>query len=248
MFDFLKSKKKAEPIYSDLVVDMHNHLIPKVDDGSNSAQLSLDCMNAMYEVGFTHIYITPHFQYPRYPNDEEEIKKRFEQLKQDVSEKTPLTILGVGGEYRIDDGFNKRMEEQRFLQVGKQNKFLLVELSLHQPRMGVAEVIFDLQMKGYEIILAHPERYPYLNITSTLLEKLKEQGVFFQSNILSLSGFYGDAAQSKAFEYIESDWVEFLGTDMHNAMYAQALRDSTHNKRVQKLMGHHKFMNAKELL
>ena len=129
-----------------------------------------------------------------------------------------------------------------FLLVG--GKYVLVEFSLHQQVIGLDQVMFDLQMKNYEIILAHPERYPYYSGTSSKLQHLKDMGINFQVNILSLSGFYGESPKRKAFEMIEKGWVEFMGTDMHNTLYAQALIDATHDRKIIKLMEKHKFLNS----
>lgn len=251
MFEFFKRKKNrvVEPIFESLSVDMHSHLVPHVDDGSRSTEETLECMRVMQQVGYKQMYITPHFQYPRFPNKEDDITNRYNRLCDDLKENgVTMQMMGIGGEYRIDDSFADRVANPQFLQIGQKNKYLLVELSLHQIRMGIEETIFDLMMKGYDVILAHPERYPYYSSTSRKLQNLKEQGVYFQCNVLSLSGFYGEAAQSKAYAFIENDWVEFLGTDMHNTMYADALLECAANKKVQKLMQTHTFLNSKELL
>lgn len=251
MFEFFKRKKNrvVEPIFESLSVDMHSHLVPHVDDGSRSIEETLECMRVMQQVGYKQMYITPHFQYPRFPNKEDDITNRYNRLCDDLKENgVTMQMMGIGGEYRIDDSFADRVANPQFLQIGQKNKYLLVELSLHQIRMGIEETIFDLMMKGYDVILAHPERYPYVSSTSRKLQNLKEQGVYFQCNVLSLSGFYGEAAQSKAYAFIENDWVEFLGTDMHNTMYADALLECAANKKVQKLMQTHTFLNSKELL
>ena len=128
---------------------------------------------------------------------------------------------------------------------GSEKGILLVEFSLRHKRMGLDEAIFARTMEGYDVILAHPERYPYFDSRSSFLEQLKEQGVYFQVNVLSLDGFYGPEAQKKAFDYIENGWVEFLGTDMHNVGYAIALRHASSNKKIIKLMEKTEFLNAK---
>ena len=162
--------------------------------------------------------------------------------KTDVVEQgVEIEIAGIGGEYRIDTGFAQRLENPRFLMVG--GKYVLVEFSLHQQMMGSDELIFNLQMKGYEVILAHPERYPYLNVDGMRMEQLKNQGVYFQINALSLGGFYGEDAKHRAHEMLERGWVEFMGTDTHNTMYAQALRDLSCNRKVEKLIEKYQFMN-----
>ncbi len=244
MFDFLFRKKKYEPIpiFEVLGTDMHCHLVPKVDDGSKCIEESVECMKALASVGYKKIILTPHFQTPRFENDEDDIVRRYEEMKRQAADMgVEIDICGIGGEYRIDSGFAKRLENPRFLQIG--GKYVLVEFSLHQQMMGCDEMIFDMQMKGYEVILAHPERYPYLNVGGSRMEQLKNQGVFFQVNVLSLGGFYGEEAKRRAFEMVEGGLVEFLGTDTHNSMYAQALIDLTHNRKVEKLLMNHEFLN-----
>lgn len=244
MFDFLFKKRKYEPIpiFEVLGTDMHCHLVPKVDDGSKCIEESVECMKALASVGYKKMILTPHFQTPRFENDEDDIVRRYEEMKRQAADMgVEIDICGIGGEYRIDSGFAKRLENPRFLQIG--GKYVLVEFSLHQQMMGCDEMIFDMQMKGYEVILAHPERYPYLNVGGSRMEQLKNQGVFFQVNVLSLGGFYGEEAKRRAFEMVEGGLVEFLGTDTHNSMYAQALIDLTHNRKVEKLLMNHEFLN-----
>ena len=243
MFDFLfKRKYDPVPIFEVLGTDMHCHLVPKVDDGSKFVEESLDCLKTLKAIGYKRVIITPHFQTPRFENDEDDIVRRYEELKRVVEEQqVGIELCGIGGEYRIDSGFAKRLENPRFLQIG--GKYVLVELSLHQQMMGCDEMIFDMQMKGYEVILAHPERYPYLNVGGSRMEQLKNQGVFFQVNVLSLGGFYGEDAKRRAFDMVNGGMVEFLGTDTHNTMYAKALVDLSHNKKVVKLLETHEFLN-----
>lgn len=242
MFNFLKKRHIPHPIFEALGTDMHCHLVPRVDDGSKCIEESIECLQTLKAVGYNKVIITPHFQTPRFENDEDDIVRRYEEMKRQVADfGLELELAGIGGEYRIDSGFAKRLENPRFLKVAEH--YVLVEFSLHQQMMGCDELIFDMQMKGYEVILAHPERYPYLNVHSTRLEQLKNQGVYFQVNVLSLGGFYGDEAKKKAFAMINQGWVEFLGTDTHNTMYAQALVGLTHDRKVAKVLETHDFLN-----
>lgn len=242
MFNIFKRKYSPRPIFAPLVTDMHCHLVPRVDDGSKCMEESIECLQALQSVGYRKVIITPHFQTPRFENDEEDIRRRYDEVcKAAADAGVEIELAGVGGEYRIDSGFQRRLESPRFLQVG--NQYVLVEFSLHQQMMGCDEMIFDMQMKGYEIILAHPERYPYLNINGDRIEQLKNQGVFFQVNVLSLGGFYGEEAKKRAFTMLERGWVEFMGTDTHNSMYAQALVDLSNNRKVEKVIEKYEFMN-----
>lgn len=241
-FKLFKRKLEPKPIFAALGTDMHCHLVPKVDDGSKCLEESIDCLRTLKAVGYSKVIITPHFQYPRFPNNEDEIRRLYEELKVEAErEGVGIEMIGVGGEYRIDTGFAKRLENPRFLLVG--GKYVLVEFSLHQQMMGCDEMIFDMQMKGYEVILAHPERYPYLNVQGTRMEQLKNQGVYFQINALSLGGFYGEEAKHKAYEMLDAGWVEFMGTDTHNTMYAQALTELSNDRKVMKVLEKHEFLN-----
>ena len=241
-FHLFKKNDTPRPIFAPLGTDMHCHLIPAVDDGSKCTQESIECLQTLKAVGYNKVIITPHFQHPRFPNDEDDIIQRYEQLCHAADDAgIEIEMGGIAGEYRIDSGFKPRMENPRFLKVA--GKYVLVEFSLHQQMPGCDEMIFDMQMNGYEIILAHPERYPYLNIDGSRIEQLLNQGVLFQVNILSLGGFYGDEAQHRAFAMIDRGWISFLGTDTHNTLYCQALRDITHMRKVEKLLEKHEFMN-----
>lgn len=243
MLNLFKKKYDPRPIFAPLGTDMHCHLIPRVDDGSKCIEESIECLQTLQAVGFNKVIITPHFQYPRFPNDEDDIRHRYEEVKQQAKEQgVEIELRGIGGEYRIDSGFQARLDNPRFLKIG--DKYVLVEFSLHQQMMGSDEMIFDLQMKGYDVILAHPERYPYMNISGMRMEQLKNQGVFFQINALSLGGFYGDDAKQRAYDMLERGWVEFMGTDTHNTMYAQALRDLSNNRKVEKVLEKYQFMNC----
>lgn len=243
MFGFFK-RNKLNPIFGALGVDIHSHLIPCVDDGSKGMEETLQCLQTMQDLGFKRTYITPHFQFPRFPNDEADIQSRFEEVKKAAQQQgLEIELAGVGGEYRVDDGFAKRIEDARFLTID--DNYLLIELSLHQPRLGLEDVIMDLMDKGYEVVLAHPERYPYFSSRSSQLERMKENGLLFQVNILSLNGFYGDSAKRKAYSFLDHDWVEFLGTDLHNMSYAQAMIEASNNRKIQKLLERKQFLNSK---
>jgi tyrosine-protein phosphatase YwqE len=234
--------EREKNILKCLGADMHSHLIPGVDDGAKDYETAFSCIAEMKRYGINKIYLTPHFQAHRYTNDEEDIKERFEKLKQKVAEQDLGVELALAGEYLIDDGFRKRLEEPKFLTID--GKYLLVEFSFNQSMMGMEELFFDMQMKGYEIILAHPERYIYLSESSSLLNNLKEQGVYFQANILSFAGFYGKEVKQRAYTYIEKGWIDFIGSDIHNEKYRKALVEFFEkSSNFRKILNKNTFLN-----
>lgn len=241
-FHLFKKNNNPRPIFATLGTDMHCHLIPTVDDGSKCIEESINCLQTLQAVGYKKVYITPHFCVPRFPNDEDDIVRRYGQLRQAAAEAgIEIEMAGIAGEYRIDRGFAQRLEQPRFLKIN--DKYLLVELSLHEQMPGCDEMIFELQTRGYEVILAHPERYPYLNINGSRIEQLLNQGVYLQSNVLSLGGFYGEEPKRRALTMIDRGWISFLGTDTHNNLYAQALSDLSRSRKMERLLEKHQFLN-----
>lgn len=240
MFGLFKKKETFAP----LVVDMHCHLLPNVDDGSSNIEETIRCLKAMYGVGYRKIFLTPHFQ-ARYPNNEDDIKKRFETLKKAIAnsgEKDLPTVVGIAGEYRFDPAFARMPGVDNVLTLP--GKILLCEFSLHNNDYMPLDIFAEYIKLGYKLILAHPERYPYLNTHSTEVKKMRDMGMAFQVNILSLNNFYGESAMRKGFEYIEKGYSEYLGTDTHNMRYIQALLNTAENKEVQKLFKKFTFKNS----
>ena len=240
MFGLFKKKDTFAP----LIVDMHCHLLPNVDDGSSSPEETVRCLKAMYTVGYRKVFLTPHFQ-ARYPNIEDDIKKRFEVLKKAIAksgEKNLPEVVDIAGEYRFDPLYARMPGVDKVLTLP--GKTLLCEFSLHNNGYMPVDIFSDYIKMGYKLILAHPERYPYLNAHSTEVKKMREIGVAFQVNILSLNGFYGESAKRKGFEYIEKGLSEYLGTDTHNMRYIAALLESAENKEVQRVLKNYNFKNA----
>ena len=239
MFDLFT--KKEHNILKYLNADIHSHLLPAVDDGVRDLETALSCMNEMKRNGINKIYVTPHFQSHRFRNDEDDIRNKFDELRKQVNEQIPDIELRLAGEYLIDSGFEERLQSEKLLTIN--DKYLLVEFSFNQSMLGMEELFFEMQMKGYEVILAHPERYHYLNQDSKLLNNLKEQGVYFQSNIMSFGGFYGSESMKRAYQYVDKGWINFLGTDIHGKKYRDALVDVCKKSKFQKLLKKNTFLN-----
>ena len=239
MFDLFT--KKEPDILKYLNADTHSHLLPAVDDGVKDFETALSCINEMKRNGINKIYVTPHFQTHRFKNDEDDIKRRFDELRKQINEQIPDIELQLAGEYLIDSGFEERLQTKQLLTIN--DKYLLVEFSFNQSMLGMEELFFEMQMKGYEVILAHPERYLYLNKDSKLIHNLKEQGVYFQSNIMSFGGFYGSESMKRAYQYVDNGWIDFLGTDIHGKKYRDALADVCQKSKFQKLLKKKTFLN-----
>lgn len=241
IFDKIFKSTKTDGVLSVIKTDIHSHLIPNVDDGAKNYNVSLECIKSMAQLGYSKICLTPHFQTHHFQNDEDDILKHAESLRNTIAENNIQMDLIVGGEYLVDSGFRKRMETNRFLKINGQ--YLLIEFSFNQAILGVSELVFELQKLGHEIILAHPERYIYFQEHPEIPKTLKDQGVFFQSNINSFGGFYGRNTLQESFKYVKNGWTEFLGTDIHNHIYLEALVKTCQSKKFRKMLETNEFLN-----
>jgi len=239
MFSIFKKKSSGIlfPFYL-LKTDMHSHLIPAVDDGSPSSEESLSLIRGMMELGYEKLITTPHVMQDMYPNNEQSIKMGLDEVIRDVKpeekEKINTDTIHIGAEYFLDDHVLNKLDNNEPLLTIKEN-MVLVEISFASPPLGLKEMIFDLQIKGYQPILAHPERYTFYHRTPSIYRDLKDTGVLFQSNLLSFSGYYGGSVKDAA-EYLANEgMLELLGTDLHHDRHLQNLRELNFSTPLQKL-------------
>ncbi len=239
---FPKNKLASPVDLSVLHTDMHSHLIPGIDDGAESIEESLLLIKKLSSLGYKKLIITPHVIGDCYKNSAETITENFEKLRTAVIKEGINIELGVAAEYLIDDGFENFYKTGKLLTFG--GKYILIELPFINTPGSLLTIIFELQINGYKVILAHPERYSYWYDDFAKIEDLKNREVFFQMNIISLSGFYSLPTKKMAGRLIENNMIEFLGTDMHRNEYMESLEKSLYEKPLEKLISSGKLLNS----
>jgi protein-tyrosine phosphatase len=233
VFSFFKKRITSDPFpFHELGTDMHSHLIPGVDDGSQEFTESLTLIRGLLDLGFGHLITTPHVMQDMYPNTPQTLEAGFAEIKKYWKGQLPLDFAA---EYFLDDHVTGLMDRDEPLLKVSGNK-VLVELSFVSRPMGFKEMIFNLQMKGYEPILAHPERYTYFHRDPGMYEEIRHTGCLFQCNLLSFSGYYGDMIREAAEFLVNRDLVDLLGTDLHHQRHLAALREMPFTPSLKKLM------------
>lgn len=233
--NFFKPKKLKHPVdISGLITDMHSHLIPGIDDGSPDMDTSLTMIREMKSLGYRKLITTPHINSDIYPNTPEIVQKGVNLLNEKLREENIRITIEAAAEYMIDDGFEKLF--QKGLLQTFSNNYLLVELPYYQAPPNLYELTFDLQIKGYRIMLAHPERYLYWINDFKKFEDLKNRGVYFQMNINSLTGYFSKEVKKQAEKLIDADMIDFLGSDLHNLNYLQLLKNSLFEPYLEKVI------------
>lgn len=244
MFGIFSKSKKVETaaVYGLLKTDMHSHLIPGVDDGAASLQTSLQLIRGMHELGYTKLITTPHIMWDIYKNSADIILSRLDKLREAlVKENIPVEIHAAA-EYFLDDHVAELLQtNQPLLKVS--GNMVLTEFSMAYLPHGIKEILFDMQMQGYQPVIAHPERYAYLQANKEFYDELKDIGCLFQLNILSLGGGYGRTVQELAQYLLKKDYYDLLGTDLHHIGHLESLRNPALLQQLQKLVDSGRFRN-----
>ncbi|HYF31972.1 MAG TPA: CpsB/CapC family capsule biosynthesis tyrosine phosphatase [Chitinophagaceae bacterium] len=220
MLSIFRKKSPAAVDYSVLGTDMHSHLLPGIDDGAGNVEQSIELINGLQELGFKKFITTPHIMSDMYPNTQDTINNAFDILKQSAGEDIPLR---PAAEYFLDETFDDLLQQGQPL-LCITNNTVLVELSFVTTSINFKERIFDMQIRGYQPVLAHPERYLYFGNSKGMYDELKDAGCQFACNILSFTGYYGKGPVELANYLLKKDYVDYLGTDAHHLRHIEALR------------------------
>jgi tyrosine-protein phosphatase YwqE len=222
-------------------VDMHSHLIPGIDDGSKTLEESIQLIRVFKEMGYKKIITTPHVMSDYYKNTPAIIHEGLENLRQALKKQNIEMQLEAAAEYYIDFDFTDKIHKEKLLTFGKNH--LLVEVSYLNEPDNIDSVIFELQTSGYNVILAHPERYPFWSNNFKRFETLKDKDVLFQININSLAGHYSPGAKKTAEKLIALGMVNLIGTDCHHANHLKYMEEALCHPALHKLVESGKLIN-----
>lgn len=199
---------KASGIFEGMT-DWHSHLLPGVDDGVQTMAEALDILRLYEALGIAEVWLTPHIM-EDIPNTTTGLRARFAALQ---AAYTGSVRLHLAAEYMLDPLFEERLEAGDLLPIGESGDHLLVETSYFNPPMGLMQLLQRIRACGYHPVLAHPERYMYMNEEKYI--DLLHVGTKFQLNLLSLTGLYGKQVQAKAEKLKKRGCYEYVGTDIH---------------------------------
>lgn len=206
-------------------VDIHNHILPGIDDGAASIDQSLILLQRFQNMGITDFVCTPHIMNDYYPNTPATILPALEKVHKALDLNNGLNGIKVraAAEYMLDQNFMELLESEQILLL--KDNYILVEMSYFQAPINLKEILFQLQTKGYKPVLAHPERYAYYHSKDlTKYEDLKNRGCLFQINALSLSNHYGPGIQRAANQLLEGGMIDFIGSDVHREQHLDKLQ------------------------
>jgi tyrosine-protein phosphatase YwqE len=225
MFSLFNKKSAPLADLSGLYCDLHSHLIPGIDDGSPNLDTSIRLIRGLMGLGYKKIITTPHVNADIFPNTPAIIRAGQNVVTEELRRQGIDIGFLAAAEYLMDERFTRLLATGEPLLTLKDN-LVLVELSFAVPAINLLEILFDMQLKGYQPVLAHPERYLYFGANRKWYEQLRNAGCFFQLNLLSFAGHYGPGSRQLAEYLVKKQYVDFLGTDLHREEHLRELRSS----------------------
>lgn len=235
MLHFLKSKPYLRDFIPDNYVDIHSHLLPGIDDGATSIEDTTKLIEGLTTFGFKKFITTPHVLGEVWNNTKIIIEEKEKNTIQDLKMPNFKNHFKAAAEYMIDSEFRELFKKEKLLTL--KDNYVLVELSYLNPPIQLYDILFDLQVAGYQPILAHPERYNFYHHSLNDYKKLKNAGCFFQLNMLSITGYYGASVAKTADALLKNGLIDFVGSDVHHTRHI----DSLHKKIVLK---HYEYLHS----
>lgn len=197
------------------LTDIHCHLLPGVDDGSHTEEESFLLLERLEKVDIRRIVFTPHVMADLPANHASFLRERFLDFKQLYRGKVELAL---GAEYMLDEKFRGHLTGGLLCYA---DRHVLVETSYLSAPLDFQSLLYEIMMKGYMPVLAHPERYSYMSEKDHAA--LKDKGYKFQLNLLSLSGYYGKAPRLCSERLLKKGMYDFAGSDIHNERQVKML-------------------------
>ena len=199
------------------MIDIHNHILPNIDDGSKSTEMSLNMLKYAYEQGVTDVVNTVHFQHPLFLNIDHSLEN-FERIKKSLQSKLnkfeiPIKIH-LGAEVFYYENLLKIVDKPLVTMGG--GKYMLIEFSPKNIPNSQKQTLYNLKMAGITPIIAHPERYKLVQENFGIVYDWINAGCLIQVDAGSLLGLMGEKAKNSSYLIIKENCCHILASDAHN--------------------------------
>jgi protein-tyrosine phosphatase len=199
------------------MVDIHHHLLPGLDDGSNSFETSVAMAKLAVAEGITHVVCTPHAN-GTFAFDPGVNAAKVEQLRARLADEGVDLKLGTGCDFHLSyDNVRAAQADPKRFSINGLN-YLLIEVPDYGLPPTLTETFYELQLAGLTPILTHPERNATLLTEPGRMIDWLRGGMLIQVTADSLTGHKGRRAQRMAYDLLDKRWVHFLATDAHNLL------------------------------
>ena len=228
-------------------IDIHSHILFSVDDGAKDLSESIELLTKLESIGFSDVILTPHYIEGSDYNSQKEFNLNiFNQLKDEIKKNKVSINIYLGNEIFINDNIDNFIKEGVISSLND-SKYLLIELPFQNKINNLEHILYEIKCLGYEVILAHVERYEYFQKNPKLLDDLKEIGVLFQANYASILGYYGKSEKKLLKNLLKLNCIDFFGTDIHSINKTYVIDNfSQIEKKIIKIIGENNYKNINE--
>ena len=204
------------------MIDIHSHILPNIDDGSKSVEETFELLKEAKQAGFDEIISTSHYMEEYYEVNVAERETWVNAISQNLHRVDLDLKLYLGSEIYITDNIIKLLEEGKASSINNSN-YVLFELPLNSRPMNLYDVVYEMLQNRIVPVLAHPERYLFVQKEPEIIYELIQKGVLMQANYGSILGRYGEKASLIVQKLLEHNMIHFLGSDVHkpNTIYPQ---------------------------
>ena len=202
------------------MIDIHSHILPNIDDGSRSIDETFNLIREAKNVGFDAIVSTSHYMEGYYETNVPEREVWVKAIYENLQAKNIDINLFLGNEIYMSENIIKLLEDRKASTIND-TSYVLFELPLNAEPLNLYDTIYEMQQYKLVPILAHPERYSFVQREPELVYDLVEKGVLMQANYGSIIGQYGKKAQMIVRKFFEGNMIHMLGSDVHrqNTIY-----------------------------
>ena len=202
------------------MIDFHTHIIPNIDDGSRNIEETISLIKEAKEAGFEGVVLTSHYIENYYETDVPERDMWVKAISDNLRNKGIETDLYLANEIYMSENMMDLLINRKASTINN-SSYVLFEMPLNTEPMNLYDVIYSLQENKLIPVLAHPERYSFIQKEPELVYDLIEKGVLMQANYGSILGQYGEKAEMIVRKFFENNMIHFLGSDVHrqNTIY-----------------------------
>jgi len=215
------------------MIDIHSHIVFDIDDGSKSMEESIAILRRANERGIHGMFATPHFMEGMYANKDEVLSK-IDVLKEKLRDENINMQIYPGHELYIDDNAVQLLNDGKVLTLNN-SRYVLVEFPFMTQLVNLESILFDLTLKNYVPIIAHAERYIYVQKDINVAKAWIERGYLLQLNLPTFYGKYGSEAKKTAIKMLKRNMFHFVGTDVH-AYNSTALSVASPLKQIREIV------------
>lgn len=202
------------------MIDFHSHILPNIDDGSRSIDETFNLIKEAEQVGFDSIILTSHYMEGYYETNIPEREVWLNAILDNLKVKDININLYLANEIYLSDNIVKLLEESRASTINN-TSYVLFEMPLNNEPFNLYNSVYEMIQNKLVPVLAHPERYSFIQREPEIVYDLIKKGVYMQANYGSIMGIYGKKAKIIVQKLLKNNMIHFLGSDVHrkNTIY-----------------------------